>query len=73
MSAWESMPWSSALCFTLALFVFLCVAFLIWDYRRHKEQKRPMATDASIDELRLRRLARSVRQRIQTRKLANGR
>jgi len=38
-----------------------------------QKRKRSMATPMSSDELKLRRLARSVRQRIQTRKMANGR
>ena len=66
------MGWAAALCLLLAAVVALCIAFLAYDSWVHREPKRkPMATPVSIDELQLRRLARSVRQRIQTRKIAN--
>ena len=73
MSHWESMPWSSAMCFTLAAVVIACVAFLIWDNWKHREPKRPpMATPMSVDELKLRRLKKSVARYIATKKMANS-
>lgn len=40
MSAWASLPWSSALCFVLAGVVAICVLFLIWDAWKHREPRR---------------------------------
>ena len=51
---------------------YVGVNTLIDRYQGYKRRK-PMATPMEIDELKMRRLARSVRQRIQTRKIANGR
>jgi hypothetical protein len=60
--------------FTVAVCVLgLWIAF--WKVHDHYMQKRIRrgATPMAIDELKMRRLAKSVRQRIQTRKMANGR
>jgi hypothetical protein len=65
------MPWTSALCFLLAGAVLLCIAFLTYDSWIHREKRRPMATDVTVDELMLRRLKKSVAIRIATKRLAN--
>jgi hypothetical protein len=57
----------------LAILWGLWAAF--WQIHDSMMQKRIRrgATPMDIDELKMRRLAKSVRQRIQTRKMANGR
>jgi len=48
MSHWESMPWSSGLCFLLAAIVAFCVLFLLYDAWKHREPNRVPKFDASV-------------------------